>query len=616
AASHGGIVAGSVAGTILGAVLSMSQGVAFPLTGALVAGGLVAGMLSGYGRVYAACGFFLAAGVFSHEISSASGVMPFIIALASSSVIFMLMPAKWLWRLPALETGAPDNVEAASTTRDRRLAEIASYKLEQIRDIFDDLSRDLAAVPDLAGLSERARLVSLLNDIARRRCSRCIAYLACWRDNFHRTYRDVLDLVALAELKGPVTVHDVQASAGSWCLEGGRLAQAINESLGSMVQLAGREGFYEGRRTMSQQLRGIADIMKGLVTELSTAMSFDSERETRLRRELLRAGLPVRELSLIYHAGGRYEIIMDKDGCGGVGECRKAIVPVMSSILGERVSISSASCALEGGRPTCSIKLIPTTRLRVRATQVGLPRFGGTISGDTALVSELSDGRSLLVISDGMGSGQEAALQSKAAVSMLKRLVEAGFGHEFAARTTNSLLLLRSPGETFATVDSVVVDLYSGRAEFIKIGSSPSFVKRRRSVEVVRSRSLPAGILAPADIEKVTVGLRPGDLLVMVSDGIFESRKNGIDSEQWLVRLLRKFDSDDPQEIAELLVEEAKRGADKGFPDDLTLIVARVDLYTDISGDILRTGRWNLTGTPGKWGDSQFETYSQAGWFA
>ena len=40
-------------------------------------------------------------------------------------------------------------------------------------------------------------------------------------------------------------------------------------------------------------------------------------------------------------------------------------------------------------------------------------------------------------------------------------------------RTVNSVLLLRSADETFATVDLAIADLYTGELEFIKMAQRP-----------------------------------------------------------------------------------------------------------------------------------------------
>ena len=67
-----------------------------------------------------------------------------------------------------------------------------------------------------------------------------------------------------------------------------------------------------------------------------------------------------------------------------------------------------------------------------------------------------------------MGSGSRAAEDSKAAVGMLEKLLEAGLPPKQFC-TANSLLQLRSR-ESFVAVEMVLVDRRRGEAELLKIG--------------------------------------------------------------------------------------------------------------------------------------------------
>ena len=55
---------------------------------------------------------------------------------------------------------------------------------------------------------------------------------------------------------------------------------------------------------------------------------------------------------------------------------------------------------------------------------------GSPVSGDTTLKMKLQDGKQLVAISDGMGSGPNARKSSRIATQMLKRLLASGFNKE------------------------------------------------------------------------------------------------------------------------------------------------------------------------------------------
>ena len=61
----------------------------------------------------------------------------------------------------------------------------------------------------------------------------------------------------------------------------------------------------------------------------------------------------------------------------------------------------------------------------------------------------------------------------------------------------------------------------------------------------------------------------------MMSDGVFEGPKHVENIEFWLKRKIKEFQTDDPQEIADLILEEVIRT--KGIiDDDMTVVVAKI----------------------------------------
>src|SRR5690606_22888574 len=161
---------------------------------------------------------------------------------------------------------------------------------------------------------------------------------------------------------------------------------------------------------------------------------------------------------------------------------------------------------------------------------------GEDVSGDSDDRIELPAHKVALVLSDGMGSGRPAARESQAVVRVLRCLLEAGFDQQFAIKMVNAVLLLRSPEETFATVDLLVFDGRTGWAEFIKVGAAPGFSVGREGdpsgrVEVVWGSAAPAGILQQVDVTPERRRLRPGDTVVMLTDGLLESLPDTDDGE-------------------------------------------------------------------------------------
>lgn len=74
----------------------------------------------------------------------------------------------------------------------------------------------------------------------------------------------------------------------------------------------------------------------------------------------------------------------------------------------------------------------------------------------------------------------------------------------------------------FTTLDLAMVDLRDASARFLKIGSTPSFVKRANNILKIEASNLPMGIIEDVEVDVVGEQLKTGDILIMMSDGIFE----------------------------------------------------------------------------------------------
>ncbi|HFH7542321.1 TPA: SpoIIE family protein phosphatase, partial [Streptococcus agalactiae] len=188
----------------------------------------------------------------------------------------------------------------------------------------------------------------------------------------------------------------------------------------------------------------------------------------------------------------------------------------------------------------------------------------------------LSVGKYALAISDGMGNGQRAHMESKETVKLLQKILQSGIDEEIAIKSINSILSLRTTEEMFTTLDLAMVDLRDASAKFLKIGSTPSFVKRANNILKIEASNLPMGIIEDVEVDVVGEQLKTGDILIMMSDGIFEGAQHVENHELWMKRKIKELQTEDPQEIADIIMEEVIRSGDGYINDDMTIVVAKV----------------------------------------
>jgi stage II sporulation protein E len=205
---------------------------------------------------------------------------------------------------------------------------------------------------------------------------------------------------------------------------------------------------------------------------------------------------------------------------------------------------------------------------------IGIGTFiktGNGISGDNFCTVPLSSQKSALIVCDGMGAGEEAARMSSAALTILEQLLSTGFEPEGAVKALNSILVLRSPEESFVTVDMVIIDLEEESARFIKIGAAPTYIIDKDDVDTIKTSSLPAGILNDIEIPVIDVQFKE-QTFVIVTDGVLDVVNK---EEDWLGSFLTKNSGLPSQDLADKIMKEAIKLSGENLEDDGVVLVVR-----------------------------------------
>ena len=195
-------------------------------------------------------------------------------------------------------------------------------------------------------------------------------------------------------------------------------------------------------------------------------------------------------------------------------------------------------------------------------------------SGDSNLSIRLKDGKYLVAISDGMGSGKDARKSSTQALRLLENLLLSGFDKKISLDLINTALINQNT-EIFATLDIAIVDLYKGNIEFIKSGACPTYIKNKKKVQMIKSTSLPTGITEESSIQTFDKDIESGDIMLMCSDGVLDSNIEYKNKELWIKYMLEDIETSNTQKIADLILNEA---VDNNFgvaKDDMSIVVCK-----------------------------------------
>jgi stage II sporulation protein E len=315
------------------------------------------------------------------------------------------------------------------------------------------------------------------------------------------------------------------------------------------------------------------------------SLRFHEGLEEEMIMALLKQKIEVSSVIVLEDNAGKYRVSINHKPCIGKKACANEILPVLNAVLKRKMRVEGGDCNVKAG--VCHARFMEDQKLRI-TSGVAHRAKSSRGSGDSYSSMELRNGSCLLVLSDGMGSGERAKRESAATVGLLEDFIESGFDKELAVRMINSVLILKSSEESFSTLDICSVDLYTGRAEFIKIGAAETFILRDGRISVIRSASLPIGMLNDVDLEITERELKHGDIILMVTDGVTsagagaekeseipedESFENPAD---WLKSALKTCRYTSPQDLADHLMSEAERRSRNGLKDDMTILAARV----------------------------------------
>ena len=209
--------------------------------------------------------------------------------------------------------------------------------------------------------------------------------------------------------------------------------------------------------------------------------------------------------------------------------------------------------------------------------QVGISKItkeDSLVSGDSNLQMRLDDGKYVIAICDGMGSGTKAKQTSKKAIDMIENLTMAGFNKETLVNLINSSLNLYSDEDIFTSLDLMVLDLYLGKAEIIKNGACNTYIKNKKCVSKITSEDLPVGIIGDIEVNKKELDVSDGDIIVMCSDGLIDTSQN--DKKDWIEGVLKNVSTNNVQKLADLILAEAVDNNMGVVHDDITVIVSKI----------------------------------------
>jgi stage II sporulation protein E len=578
-AMAGGAPLGASVGVVAGLILSLADFGAIVQMSMLAFAGLLAGLLREGGKMAAAFGLLLGTSILTIYIGTQADVMNSTWESVAAAVLLMLTPRGVIRTIARYVPGTNEHAKSQHDYA-KRVREVTAERVSKFSEVFRQLSGSFGQLTQKAEeLKREDELGHFMNAVSQRSCGSCHRQHACWGDKYFHTYKMMTEMMTAVEEDKAHSPKEYSRGWSQHCVKTPQVMSIMRHQY-ELYQnnRHWKKQLSDSRQLVADQLFGVSQVMDDLSKEIRREGQTLHLQEEQIREAVEGLGLSILGVDIVNLEEGNVEIEVYHSFEQGFDECRKIIAPLLSDILGEHVAVKSETLPERHGEPTL-VTFGSAKQFEVETGVAGAAKGGDLLSGDSFSLAELSGGKFAVAISDGMGNGERARQESSAALSILQQLLQSGMDEKLAVKSVNSVLMLRSTEEMYATVDLAIVDLYTANTTFMKIGSTPSFIKRGREVIPVTANNLPIGIIQDIDVDFVSMQMQPGDTLVMMSDGIYDAPGHAINKEMWMKRIIGELGSDDPQEMADALLETVVRYHEGEIVDDMTVLVARIDKH-------------------------------------
>ena len=568
-AYQGDGAAAAAAGMLTGLLLLLSGAGRWNASMAVVLSlaGLSGGLFKSRGKPYVIAAFALGGGAAFYFLEPGLLNLEVLYSMSFAGLLFLITPWKFNFHITAQLNPVIDNPqEYISGIRSMAVEQMGAYS-----EAFARLSHKFGEMAAAQERLDKRDVVKIADSVASEACKSCKKQQACWEDNFYATYQYVFGLLDQCEKKGAASADEAAEEFKSQCVDPDHFISIVNSSFDLYKSnLAWKNSLIAGREMISQQLSGVSEVIKNLAGDMDSFLQFKDDLAEKIIQALVKGNIDAQRVTVTEDKAGRLTVNIKHQFHYDKKQWNRTVIHMLNSVLKRRMQTGE-----DEREQVYNTRFIEERTYNVTCGASGVSKGHTGESGDSHSFMDLQSGHMLLIVSDGMGSGKRARDESSAAVDLLENFLASGFEKLIAVKIINSVLTVSNRDENFATLDICTINLYTGDAEFVKLGAAPAFLLHEGKVSVIASSTLPIGMLKYVDMEVTRKKLSHGDILVMVTDGVVDASDKA-DKEDWIAGALSECQYANPQDIADYLLFEAQRLSDGEINDDMTVLAARV----------------------------------------
>jgi serine phosphatase RsbU (regulator of sigma subunit) len=228
---------------------------------------------------------------------------------------------------------------------------------------------------------------------------------------------------------------------------------------------------------------------------------------------------------------------------------------------------------------------------KVPAIDVGVAYRSATkgtfVGGDVFDVHLLRDRRAMVMVADVSGKGVDAAVETAFVKYAIRALARATTSPADIVRQVNQMYAQdgdRWGAGSFIVLFLAILDLKAGELCYASAGHGSAYLRSGAAVRTLAVTGPALGILDDSTYGEECIRLQPSDTLLVVTDGLTESRdrSGSLLTEEGIAEWFSESDSNtSAQGIVDALLNRALARANGDIADDLAVVCARMNEITE-----------------------------------
>ena len=578
------LILGLKNGLLLGGVSGISIGLALMLIGrgdmmllaVLCVSGALAGFFNNFGKIGVIIGFILGNAILTYLVTGNTIQVVYYREIMLSSLILLFIPSKFRIKLSDI------------FPKDKLLTNYGEHRLDGYSEIKDKLDNVVDTInkavknPELEVLSDKKMKEEFIQD-----------FLDSFEEYSHNIFyedikeneeliSEVYDSFLVEDILTEKIIIDIFKKHNNYILlrdekiknDLQELIKIMNQTF-RVIQMNNVKAKYqqEQKQKINSEIKTISKVISKVTDEIDDNLFSKKEKEIMV---LLKGknypinNVRVKELNnrkiiVTLNLDFKDESIREKSKLVNISD-------ILSKTLGNKVVFQRD--VKNNNFKIYNQIYASEDKFSMQVGSSKIAKSENLQSGDSNLQVRLKDGKYVLAISDGMGSGEKARQASKNVIEILNKSLADGFNEDEILDFINTNMNLMQENDMYASLDLNIFDLYTGQLMMLKNGACNTYIKNRKNITVYKSESIPVGTVDKILPNKKTVDLNEDDIIVMCSDGVLESKSEYMGD--WVENFLKNINTNNVQKIADLILSESIDNSYGVAADDITVIVAKI----------------------------------------